>query len=49
MKGCVRKMGEITNYTSEYKKEIIKLVTEQGKSRAEVALRRLLKKSCKLT
>lgn len=31
-------MGKVTNYTHEYKKEIIKLVTEQGKTRAEVAL-----------
>jgi transposase len=30
-------MGKVTNYTPEYKKEIIKLVTEQSKSRGEVA------------
>lgn len=30
-------MAKVTNYTPEYKKEIIKLITEQGKSRNEVA------------
>ena len=30
-------MSKVTNYTLEYKKEIIKLITEQGKSRIEVA------------
>jgi len=30
-------MAKATNYTPEYKKEIIKLVTEQGKNRGEVA------------
>ena len=29
-------MSKFTNYTLEYKKEIIKLITEQGKSRIEV-------------
>lgn len=31
-------MAKPTSYTPEYKKEIIKLITEQGKSRTEVAI-----------
>jgi hypothetical protein len=30
-------MAKVTNYTPEYKKEIIKLITEQDKSKIEVA------------
>jgi transposase-like protein len=30
-------MAKTTTYTPEYKREIVKLVTEKGKTRAEVA------------
>lgn len=36
-KGCVYHMGSKRNFSVEYKKEIIKLVTEQGKKVAHVA------------